>query len=366
MTLEQVVRAACDADDVHSAAGGEDEALAYLSAGLTEFSRDETVSARLLRDATNSRRAGGAVALDPAARAELERDGLPELSVMASGNLGSVTLPREPGRVTLERLQELHPRLLPALLGHPGIAFALVRTDDARRGRPLRARRALGRRAGSSRARTRSLPSGRTPPTTCGARTATRTAPTSCSTRPTGRPTTRWPRSRSSSAPTAAWAARRVTPSCCSRASLPYPDEPVVGPDTMHQVLRGWLAHLGHDGLRRQRHRLPRRQHAEGHGRREPGQRGGELVRAGRSGGRRGSAAAAAGRTCPSGSAPRSAAPAARRPGRRRRDRGGRSPATAPSPRSAAARRRAARARPSRRRGRCRRRSRCGARRRPR
>ena len=34
---------------------------------------------------------------------------------MASGNLGHVTFPHEPGRVTLERLQELHPGLLDGL-----------------------------------------------------------------------------------------------------------------------------------------------------------------------------------------------------------------------------------------------------------
>ncbi|HEY3186103.1 MAG TPA: hypothetical protein VGJ70_01420, partial [Solirubrobacteraceae bacterium] len=37
--------------------------------------------------------------------------------------------PREPGRVTLERLEELHPGLLPALRGHPGIGFVLVRSQ---------------------------------------------------------------------------------------------------------------------------------------------------------------------------------------------------------------------------------------------
>ena len=39
---------------------------------------------------------------------------------MASGCLGLITFPREPGRVTLERLEEIAPRLLPALRGHPG------------------------------------------------------------------------------------------------------------------------------------------------------------------------------------------------------------------------------------------------------
>jgi hypothetical protein len=41
-----------------------------------------------------------------------------------------VSFPREPGRVTLERLEELHPRLIEALASHPGIAFVLVRSAE--------------------------------------------------------------------------------------------------------------------------------------------------------------------------------------------------------------------------------------------
>ena len=45
-----------------------------------------------------------------AGRAEDGDDELPELSVMASGCLGLISFPREPGRVTLERIEELYPR----------------------------------------------------------------------------------------------------------------------------------------------------------------------------------------------------------------------------------------------------------------
>ena len=48
---------------------------------------------------------------------------------MASGCLGLVTFPREPGRVTLERIEEICPRLVPTLAGHPGIGFVLVRSE---------------------------------------------------------------------------------------------------------------------------------------------------------------------------------------------------------------------------------------------
>jgi uncharacterized membrane protein YvlD (DUF360 family) len=132
MTLEELVRSACDATDVQAAAGGEDEAIAYLSAGLTEVARDDTTTGRTVKRATRRRRADGVVALDEDARkehAETSGDKLPELSVMASGCLGLISFPREPGRVTLERLEQLYPRLVPALREHPGIGFVLVRSE---------------------------------------------------------------------------------------------------------------------------------------------------------------------------------------------------------------------------------------------
>ncbi len=131
-TLEELVRGACDPDSVVAAEAGDDDALSYLSAGLTEVARDDTVAARTVRAATRERRADGVVALDPAARREVEEthDGeLPELSAMASGCLGLISFPREPGRVSLERIDALYPRLIPTLRDHPGIGFILVRSE---------------------------------------------------------------------------------------------------------------------------------------------------------------------------------------------------------------------------------------------
>lgn len=132
-TLEDLVHSACEPDSVIASEGGDDDALSYLSAGLTEVARDDTVAARTVRAATRDRLADGAVALDPDARREVaESHGggeLPELSVMASGCLGLITFPREPGRVSLERLEALYPRLVPALRDHPGVGFLLVRSE---------------------------------------------------------------------------------------------------------------------------------------------------------------------------------------------------------------------------------------------
>jgi uncharacterized membrane protein YvlD (DUF360 family) len=133
ITLEELVRSACDAERVQAASGGQDEAMAYLGAGLTEVARDDTAAGRTVNRMTRGRRADGAVTLAEESREEVSEqsgdDAPPELSVMASGCLGLITFPREPGRVTLERLEQLHPRLIPALRDHPGIGFVLVRSE---------------------------------------------------------------------------------------------------------------------------------------------------------------------------------------------------------------------------------------------
>ncbi|MFB6607262.1 phage holin family protein [Streptomyces noursei] len=48
--------------------------------------------------------------------------------VLASGNLGLVSFPDVPGRITREELDRRHPALLDTLAGHPGIGFVLVRS----------------------------------------------------------------------------------------------------------------------------------------------------------------------------------------------------------------------------------------------
>jgi uncharacterized membrane protein YvlD (DUF360 family) len=131
-TLEDLVRSACEPESAIAAEGGDEDALSYLSAGLTEVARDDTVAARTVRVATRGRSADGVVSLDPDDRREIEEsrgNGIPELSVMASGCLGLISFPRESGRVTLERLEALYPQLLPVLRDHPGIGFVLVRSE---------------------------------------------------------------------------------------------------------------------------------------------------------------------------------------------------------------------------------------------
>ncbi|MGZ4323023.1 MAG: hypothetical protein ACXVHJ_13310, partial [Solirubrobacteraceae bacterium] len=48
---------------------------------------------------------------------------------LASGNLGLIYLMEEKRRLTLEEIEQRHPRLIPALRDHPHIGFLLVRSE---------------------------------------------------------------------------------------------------------------------------------------------------------------------------------------------------------------------------------------------
>jgi uncharacterized membrane protein YvlD (DUF360 family) len=52
-------------------------------------------------------------------------DGLPELAVVASGNLGLLWFPRRSGRVTLEEMLDLWPRLIPGLVARPSVGVVV-------------------------------------------------------------------------------------------------------------------------------------------------------------------------------------------------------------------------------------------------
>jgi uncharacterized membrane protein YvlD (DUF360 family) len=240
VTLEELVRSACEsAEDVHADAGREDDAAAYLGASLTELGRDDTVAAR------GARRAAKRLEEGEPGRDE-HKDGLPDLSVMASGNLGLISFPREPGRVTLERIEKLHPRLLPALRDHPGIAFVMVRSE---RNGTL----AIGRDG------VHHLDSGKVegddPLAPFGSTAAGHLRRTD------GFPhcpdlmlnSTFWEETGEVAAfeelvgSHGGMGGTQSHPFVLHPAELQWPDEPVVGAEHVHRVMRGWLAALGHE-----------------------------------------------------------------------------------------------------------------------
>jgi len=96
-----------------------------LASGDVEdlYAGDENATAvnKAMKEATG--RAAGT-----ADRARIEAPAKHDVVVLGSGNLGLIYLMRSPHRLTLEEIEERHPQLIPALCGHPHVAFALVRS----------------------------------------------------------------------------------------------------------------------------------------------------------------------------------------------------------------------------------------------
>ncbi len=69
-----------------------------------------------------------------------------QVVVLGSGNLGLISLMEEPRRLTLEEIDERHPRLIPALREHPHVGWLLVRSSEQRAARARSERRPPPRR----------------------------------------------------------------------------------------------------------------------------------------------------------------------------------------------------------------------------
>ena len=264
-SLEDLVQAACDTESMIAVTEGGDDSLAYLSAGLTEVARDDTAAAKTVRTATRGRLADGAVALDSDAREDIEEahgDEIPELSVMASGCLGLITFPRLPGRVTIEQLEALHPRLLPALRDHPGIGFVLVRSE--RRG-------AMAIGAGGVNYLDEETIEGEDPLAPFGPNAARHVRRTD------GFPhcpdlvlnSTFWEDFEEVAAfeelvgSHGGMGGPQSHPMVLHPADLPWPEEEVVGAEAVHRIFRSWLAAPRAGGLRRERGRLAGGEHPD-------------------------------------------------------------------------------------------------------
>ncbi len=128
-SLEDLVHDASEAGGI-DVPDHPDEALGFLGASLTEAGSGDSRMSRLVHRFSRRKSVDGAVQLGAAEPAHDDADEPPELVVMASGCLGLVSFPREPGRVSLEQLDRRHPRLLSTLLAHPGIGFVLVRSEE--------------------------------------------------------------------------------------------------------------------------------------------------------------------------------------------------------------------------------------------
>ena len=246
ISLEELVRRACDTQSIEVEHAHSDEALGYLSASLTEASGADSASGRAVAAATRGRRVDGAVQLGEERRSEEADAELPELSVMASGCLGLITFPRENGRVTLERIEERWPALIPTLREHPGIGFLLVRSE--RHGAVV-----LGPRGVNHLDEDRV--EGEDPLAPFGPNAARHVKRTD------GFPhcadimlnSAYWPETDEVAAfeelvgSHGGMGGAQSFPFALVPAEWQAPEEPVIGAEALHVHLRGWLAALGHD-----------------------------------------------------------------------------------------------------------------------
>jgi uncharacterized membrane protein YvlD (DUF360 family) len=153
-TLEDVVRGALAQGEVFAPAAV-DEAWGDVGAVLADARQEPSVGGRMLARATRSRSVDGTVALGPnrealaersatgpagkqqlddqrtgSAGAETNGTSANEAIVMASGGLGLIYLPSSPERLTVEQINEAHPRLLDTLAAHPGIGYVMARSQE--------------------------------------------------------------------------------------------------------------------------------------------------------------------------------------------------------------------------------------------
>jgi hypothetical protein len=97
---------------------------AFLTEVCSRRGLTGSLSRRALRPEGNGQVMLGPAVYEPTASGLQGSD----LAVVASGNLALVYLTGVPGRVPLEELERLHPRLVAGLAQHPGIGFVVVDT----------------------------------------------------------------------------------------------------------------------------------------------------------------------------------------------------------------------------------------------
>lgn len=128
VSLEQMVRSVLGGAETVAAATSKVEEWGAINTFLSELSRGRGATPAVARMAMRGRTDNGAVRAGPTDFQGMEAAERPDLVVVASGNLGLISFPKEPGRQTLEELALHHPGVVDALANHPGIGLALVRS----------------------------------------------------------------------------------------------------------------------------------------------------------------------------------------------------------------------------------------------
>ena len=112
----------------------ESEDWGHLNLALTQALQDgkNSKAIAMLQRALTTPESGGQIALGQSKEeAEIDRAAdVSDVVVLASGNLGLISFPTVPGRMTHERILEEFPTLIPGLIAHDGIGFIMVRSES--------------------------------------------------------------------------------------------------------------------------------------------------------------------------------------------------------------------------------------------
>ena len=141
-TLEEFVQELMTAEHTVESSSDSGESYGTLNAFLTDTITNESSSAsKLVGRVFKDKTVDGEVKLGPEGHeirediraggdGKVDEDEKPAIYALASGNLGLISFTQWPERMTLEELNEAFPAVLPGLIAHEGIGFAMVRSAE--------------------------------------------------------------------------------------------------------------------------------------------------------------------------------------------------------------------------------------------
>jgi uncharacterized membrane protein YvlD (DUF360 family) len=132
-TLEQHVQSLLSGEETVRAYVGYGEGWGHLNALLSEAVTQRGMAGRAVRRMFRRRTQDGYVNVDPPSHGGAKSDDQEppaNVVVCASGNLGLVYFADKPGRMSFEAMAVDYPNLIEGLVGHPGIGFVLVWSEQ--------------------------------------------------------------------------------------------------------------------------------------------------------------------------------------------------------------------------------------------
>jgi putative membrane protein len=132
-TLEQLVQSLLTGDETVRAYVGYGEGWGHINTLLSEAVKHQGMTGRAVRRMFRRRTQDGFVNVKPPALRggePVDPESPANVVVCSSGNLGLVYFADRPGRLSLETMAADYPNLIEGLVGHPGIGFVLVWSEQ--------------------------------------------------------------------------------------------------------------------------------------------------------------------------------------------------------------------------------------------